>query len=121
MMAKYGASSAFAASLALALVLATSHALLRSAATLGSGSWTVAYLWRVSLALVLYGVVFGAYTYLLRWFDLSLLYPLYTGMSVVFVVATGILYFSEPLSLHRGIGVVLVIAGIYFLTAVGPR
>jgi hypothetical protein len=78
-MAQAGVWWGLAASFALAATLAVSHGLLRSAALLDTGLWSPAYLWRVGGALALYGLVFAVYTYLLRWFELSLLYPFTPG------------------------------------------
>ena len=112
MTGQLGSWAALLASLALAATLALSHALLRSAALLDVGRWEFPYLWRIGAALALYGAVFASYAWLLRLFELSLLYPLYTGLSVVLVFATGIVFFSEAVSLPKIAGVVLVIVGV---------
>lgn len=97
----------------LASTLAASHWLLRSSATFEAFSFD--WLTRVSTALALYFFVFLLYTGLLRRFEISLLYPIYTGLSIVFVTVIGVYYYAEPLSLWRLAGVFLIATGIILM------
>ena len=96
--------------LALSLVLTLSHALLRAAAayTPMALPWII----RVASALSLYGLVFLAYTLLLRYYDISVLYPLYTTLSIIGVSLVGIFYFGESMTAYKLAGMTLLFIGI---------
>jgi small multidrug resistance pump len=98
----------------LASTLAASHWLLRSSASFEALSFE--WLSRVSAALGLYFFVFILYSNLLRRFEISLLYPIYTGLSIVLVTLIGVYYYGEPLSLWRQAGVFLIAAGIVLMS-----
>jgi multidrug transporter EmrE-like cation transporter len=96
--------------LLLSVVLTCSHALLRAASvytTMGL-PWII----RVATALFLYGLVFFAYTVLLKYYDISLLYPVYTALSIIGVTMVGIIFFGENFSLYKVLGLTLLIMGI---------
>ena len=95
----------------LASVLTLSHALLRSAATFPSLEiqWTI----RVGAALFLYTIVFFAYSLLLKRFEISILYPAYTALSIIGVGLVGMLYFSESVSLTKVVGYGFLIIGTF--------
>jgi multidrug transporter EmrE-like cation transporter len=109
-----GAVSLLLWSVALALTLTSSHILLRSSATLSQLS--PAWLWRVGLAACIYFVVFLIYGWLIRTFEMSALYPLYTALSLVGVFLAGILFFGESLTPFKGIGLSLLLLGIAFFS-----
>lgn len=69
------------------------------------------------LAVSLYGFVFVYYTAALRYQKLALLYPLYTGLSVILVLSTGMFYFGEGVSALQLIGCVLLVAGIFLIAS----
>lgn len=96
--------------LILSLVLTLSHALLRAAAvhTPMELPWFI----RVATALFLYGLVFFVYTALLRYFDISVLYPVYTALSIIGVSLVGIAYFGESLSLYKILGLIALLVGV---------
>lgn len=96
--------------LILSVVLTLSHALLRSAAahTPMELPWFI----RVGAALFLYGLVFFAYTVLLKYFDISILYPVYTALSIMGVSLVGIAYFGESLTLYKMLGMSILLVGI---------
>lgn len=98
------------AALALSLVLTLSHALLRAAAaySLLEAPWSV----RVGFALFLYALVFFAYATLLKYFDISILFPVYTALSIVGVSMVGILYFGEVFSLSKILGLCALLVGV---------
>jgi multidrug transporter EmrE-like cation transporter len=98
--------------IALASLLALSHGMLRHAPTLAP---TFAHPGRAALtlgAIALYGVVFFYYAALLETLPLSKLYPVYTGLSVAMVFASGVVVFKEPWSLRSLVGLVLLVAGV---------
>jgi small multidrug resistance pump len=111
-----GIWSTLIASALLAAALALSHGLLRAAALLDPGAPMFAHAWRIGAALVLYGLIFAVYTYLLRWFELSLIYPLYTGLSVVLVFLTGVYFFAETMTPQRAGGMALIVLGVALIS-----
>lgn len=99
----------------LATLLSISHGVLKFASSrphdnfidllLGQWPW-------IALALSMYGLVFFYYIFVLRSSPISSLYPVYTGLSVFFVLLVGHWFFREPVSAQQMIGVALIIAGI---------
>lgn len=96
-------------SLLLSAMLTFSHALLRSASDYAvmEFSWVV----RISVALLLYGFVFIFYALLLKYFNLSILFPVYTAFSLIGVFLVGALYFGEEVSVFTIVGLILLIIG----------
>lgn len=94
----------------LAATLTLSHALLRAASayTPMESAWAI----RVFAALTLYTIVFFVYTYLLKHFDLSALYPIYTALSVIGVFVVGVVFFGESVSMIKIIGAAFLLGGI---------
>lgn len=103
-----------ASGLCLAATLTLSHGLLRAAAafTPMEAAWAV----RVIAALFLYTIVFFVYTYLLKHFDLSALYPIYTALSVIGVSIVGIAFFGESASAIKILGGLLLVIGIVLIS-----
>jgi small multidrug resistance pump len=104
----------------LSSVLALTHAIMR---TIGGRSGQKGLLdmllsnWFLFLVAVsLYGFVFIYYTAALRYQKLALLYPLYTGLSVILVFAAGVLYFGETVSSIQITGCILLIFGIFLIS-----
>jgi small multidrug resistance pump len=52
--------------------------------------------------------------------DLSLAYAIWTGSGAALVALVCVVAFGEPLSLERGLGLVLVIAGVVVLLGFEP-
>lgn len=102
-------------SLLLASVLTLSHILLRAAAVYSP--LEIPWLLRVGAALFLYAVVFFVYTTLLRRFDVSSLYPIYTALSVIGVFLAGVLFFNENITIYKVIGVILLVIGVKLISA----
>ena len=46
-------------------------------------------------------------------FDLSYAYP-FMSLSFVLVLIFSYLFFAEPVTLNKGIGIILILAGVYF-------
>jgi small multidrug resistance pump len=106
---------------ALALMLAASHALLKWVSQQPHQGIVdlLARHWLATVcALVIYAVVFFYYLVALRWLNMSLLYPLYTGAAVLLVVLTGCVVFGERLEARQVLGAMLIAAGVY---AMYPR
>jgi multidrug transporter EmrE-like cation transporter len=106
---------------ALALLLAASHALLKwvsqqphhGIADLLARHWLA-----TGSALAIYAGVFFYYLAALRWLNMSLLYPVYTGAAVLLVVVTGCIVFGERIDARQILGAALIAAGVY---AMYPR
>lgn len=98
----------------LATVLTISHALLRASSTLAPTELT--WIARVSSSLFLYAIVFFAYTWLLRHFEISSLYPIYTGLSIVGVAMTGVVYFGENWSFLKITGIIFILTGVWLVS-----
>lgn len=107
---------AFIIGLGLAILLAVSHSILRHVAGEGSGQSAPAMMrdhWALVLVAVgIYGLVFLLYLLALRTEKMSLLYPAYTGLSVLLVAASATLLFGESLRPVQIAGVALVAAGL---------
>ena len=101
--------------LVLASLLSISHGVLKFASSKEHESYfdllCDQWLW-IALALSLYGVVFFYYVFVLRVSPISSLYPVYTGLSVFFVLLIGHWFFREPVTVQHVIGVSLIIVGI---------
>ncbi len=106
--------------LVLSTLLAASHLLMKSAALNTSKSMLGFALeeWpRISTALALYGGVFAYYLLLLRKFDLAVIYPAYTALSLILVVIFSSLVFQERLGTQQLLGVALATTGVFMITS----
>lgn len=107
--------------LLLSVVLAMTHAIMRAIGIRASQKTLVDMLmsnWHLFLlAVSLYGFVFVYYTAALRYQKLALLYPLYTGLSVILVLGTGMFYFGEGVSPLQIVGCVLLVVGIFLIAS----
>lgn len=104
--------------LILATLLASSHAMLKWASSQPHETYLAMLLgqWKAILAaLALYGFIFFYYIVVLRSSPVSILYPVYTGLSVLFVLLAGRYVFSEPLSSVQVLGAGFVLAGIVLM------
>jgi small multidrug resistance pump len=106
--------------LILASLLASSHALLKWVSVQPNSGYVDMLFsqWKgIFAALALYGFIFFYYIVVLRSSPVSILYPVYTGLSVLFVLLAGRYIFSEPLSSLQVIGAGFVLAGIVLMGA----
>ena len=102
-----------ASSLGLAAALTLSHGLLRAASVFAPPEFAWAI--RVVPALSIYVAVFFFYTYLLKYFDISVLYPIYTALSVIGVAVMGMVFFGESTSALKIVGALFLVIGIVFI------
>lgn len=98
----------------LSFVLTLSHALLRSAAAhpLMELGWII----RVGASLILYAIVFGVYTLLLKHYNVSVLFPVYTALSIIGVSLTGFFVFGEEVTHIKILGILVISAGIFMIS-----
>ena len=104
--------------LALAVVLALSHAMLKWVSQQPHAGFVdlLAQQWLVvGMALALYGGVFVWYLHALRRFDMAVLYPTYTSLTLILVALAGVLLFGERLGAGQIGGIVLIAAGVFLL------
>jgi small multidrug resistance pump len=104
--------------LLLAILLASSHAILKWVSIQAHQDYSqlIYEQWKaVLLSLIIYGLVFFYYIVVLRSSPISLLYPVYTGMSVVMIMAMGRLYFDEPFGIYQYAGTMCILIGILLI------
>lgn len=104
--------------LTLALMLALSHVCMKSfSASLDLGVkdfiWTEWH--RILISIGLYAGVFIYYVVVLKRVDLSILYPLYTVLSLIMVILLSAYFFQERLAWSQLLGVLLASAGVFLI------
>ena len=102
----------------LALTLSISHAVLKWVSIQQHSDYMqllVAQWKMIFIALFLYGLVFFYYVFVLRSSPISSLYPIYTGLSVLFVMLLGSTIFGEPVTLMKSSGAALILTGIVLM------
>ncbi|MAC71369.1 MAG: hypothetical protein CMP84_14350 [Gammaproteobacteria bacterium] len=99
----------------LALLLSVSHGILKYSTSKQHDDFLDLLISRwhfIALALSMYGIVFLYYLFVLRSSPISSLYPVYTGLSILFVSVVGRFIFLEPISSQHVIGIALIISGV---------
>jgi len=66
-----------------------------------------------------YGVCFYFLTLALRKVDISVAYAIWSGVGTALIATVGVLYFREPVSLLKVVGVVAIIGGVVALNMSG--
>ena len=102
----------------LSILLAVSHSLLKWVSDQGQSGYLKNLLdhwYLVIFALAIYAFIFFYYIFVLKTTSISLLYPVYTGLSVVFVFVAGQLFFGEEPGAMQQLGAIFVICGIVLL------
>jgi small multidrug resistance pump len=74
-----------------------------------------------ALVFVFYGLSFTAFIYALKTIDLSITYAIWAGVGLALIVAVGILYFKEPLTVSRVIFIGLILVGVVGLSLSGVK
>jgi multidrug transporter EmrE-like cation transporter len=103
----------------LAALLAFSHGIMKWVALRAKGSFTDLILdhWMpLGFAVGIYIFLFLYYTQVLRSTDLNMLYPVYGGLSILFVFAIGTWFFAEPTNILKILGCALIACGIFLVT-----
>ncbi|MCD6388210.1 MAG: EamA family transporter [Desulfobulbaceae bacterium] len=99
----------------LACLLALSHGLLKWVAMQKAENYfkLLGAHWGIlGLALAIYAGIFFYYIFMLKSTSLSIIYPLYTGLSLIFVMLLGVLVFHERLDLFQGLGSLFIVIGV---------
>ena len=68
---------------------------------------------------VFYGICFGCMTLALKKVDVSMAYAIWSGVGTALIATIGILYFRDPLSILKFVGLVAIIAGVIALNLSG--
>jgi len=68
-----------------------------------------------AVAVAAYGVGFGLYALALRKLQLSMAYPVMVALSTLGILAYGILWAHETVTLHRSLGAALIGLGIFLV------
>jgi small multidrug resistance pump len=69
----------------------------------------------VGLALAIYAGIFFYYIFMLKSTSLSIIYPLYTGLSLLFVLLLGVLLFHERLDFFQVLGSLCIVIGVLLM------
>jgi multidrug transporter EmrE-like cation transporter len=102
----------------LASLLAISHGVLKWVSVQAHDNYMELLLgqWKyILLALLMYGLVFFYYIFVLRSSPISTLYPIYTGLSVLFVMFLGAVVFNEVIRGFHMAGAALILSGIVIM------
>jgi small multidrug resistance pump len=102
----------------LASMLAFSHGIMRWVALRAKGSFldlVTDYWLPLGCAISIYVFLFLYYTQLLRSTALNLLYPIYAGLSIMFVFLIGVWFFGESTNILKVSGCVLIVCGIFLV------
>ncbi len=67
------------------------------------------YVWQ---GLLLYGVGFTLYLYILSKFDVSYIYPIITASIFILLITFSSLILNEPITVKKVIGITIIIVGI---------
>jgi multidrug transporter EmrE-like cation transporter len=108
-------------SLFLAALLTLSHGLLKWVSLQKSDTHLglmIEYWWVFGSAIGVYGFIFFYYAYILKSTSINLLYPTYTGLSIISVFLMGVLIFNEPVTAKQIIGCIFIFIGIYFVIGI---
>lgn len=100
-------------------MLTFSHGIMKWVALRAKGSFydLVVNNWLpLGSAITIYVVLFFYYTQILRKAPLSMLYPVYGGLSILFVFLLGIWFFGESASVPKIFGCALIMCGIFLVT-----
>lgn len=68
---------------------------------------------------IFYFISLGVLTLTLRYFPVSMVYAVWSGMGIALIALIGVVYFQEPLSWAKLLGLALIIAGVVVLNLTG--
>lgn len=68
---------------------------------------------------VFYGICFAFLAFTLKKIDVGVAYAIWSGVGTALIAAVGVIYFREPLTLPRIIGLVTIILGVIILKLSG--
>ena len=103
----------------LAVLLTISHGIMKWISSQPSAGFADAlflYWPYLGVSIAIYLLIYLYYLFALRFLQLTILYPIYTGISMLLVFALGAIYFAEPVSPVKVIGCVFVTTGVVLIT-----
>ncbi len=106
----------------LSLMLSFSHGLLKWISIQEGGSQIdvmFKFWWVLTTSIFIYVIIFFYYAYILRFASISILLPVYTGLSIIFVFIMGVWFFQEPWNWQHVAGCLLIIAGVFLVSGMG--
>ena len=68
---------------------------------------------------VFYGICFAFLALTLKKIDVGVAYAIWSGVGTALIATVGIIYFREPLTMMRAIGLITIIAGVVILNLTG--
>lgn len=71
------------------------------------------------LIFIFYSISFVAFTYSLKYIDVSIAYAVWAGLGVFLMAAIGVIYFKDPMTILKVVSILLIIAGVIGLNAGG--
>ena len=72
------------------------------------------------LLFVLFGLSLAAETLAMREIDVIVTYAVWSGVGTALISLVGVILFGEPMTVLKGISLVLIVAGVFGLNAGGP-
>jgi small multidrug resistance pump len=66
-----------------------------------------------------YGICFGFMAMALKKVDVSVAYAVWSGVGTALIATVGVLYFREPVTILKVVGIVAIIAGVIALNVSG--
>lgn len=106
-------------SILLSSLLATSHCILKWVSMQEYSSYInlLKEFWLViGFSLSIYVFIFFYYIFILKSNPISILYPTYTGLSIIFVLILAHFIFKETINFNQLLGVVFTIIGVFLTT-----
>lgn len=76
-------------------------------------------LWPTLAVLGAYGVSFGMLAQTIKYLQVGVAYAIWAGLGTALIVAIGVMFLHEPVSLVKVMGVLLVIGGVVLLNVGG--
>jgi len=72
-----------------------------------------------ALMWLFYGVCFYCLTFALKKIDISVAYAIWSGVGTALIATIGVLYFREPVSALKVVGVIAIVGGVVALNLSG--
>ncbi|XGV98659.1 MAG: multidrug efflux SMR transporter [Leptolyngbya sp. BL-A-14] len=69
-----------------------------------------------ALMMLCYGLAFSGLTFAMKSIDMSIAYPVWTGVAILAVSILGVTWFRESMSLVKGFSIFLLLVGLIGLT-----
>lgn len=79
------------------------------------GLWAIMSNWYIFVGIILYGLSFPAYSFVLQKMNVSIAYPLFQGIGFATIVILSLLFLKETLTLWQFVGLLLILGGIVLL------